>query len=78
MCYDYVQDVDVEYDIDDLVDALIADMNEYPRKYVSLADHTACPYCYSLFGDEVGFPEKDVIKCKCITCKATFYKDFRR
>ena len=34
---------DEEYDIEGLVDALIAEMNEYPRKYVPLTEGIACP-----------------------------------
>ena len=75
--YEEIEDTSEKYDIEELVDALITEMNEYPRKYVPLADHIACPYCLTPFADRVGFPEKDVIKCKCIRCKATFYIDHR-
>ena len=57
---------------------LVAIINEQPARYLPLADNDSCPYCKSIFYDEIKSPEEGVHKMKCQNCSGVFYFDYRR
>ena len=68
--------IEEDIDIDRFVDDLIEVFKDMKPRYLPVAEGIACPICYSIIHDEVGYPEEGVEKMKCCKCSATFFLIF--